>query len=512
MTPHAPLVLVILDGFGYREEKQHNAIATAHTPHWDHWWKTAPHMLLQASGEAVGLPAGQMGNSEVGHMHIGAGRVVLQDFTRINAAIENRGFAANPLFIKTIEELKRSRRTLHVLGLLSKGGVHSHEQHLFSFLALCKEQAFSNVCLHLFLDGRDTAPQSALSSLQALNDILKRYPVATICSLTGRYYAMDRDQRWPRTESVYRLLTEPDNAVHFETAIDAVESYYTQHITDEFIPPTRIGKGVLIQEGDAVFFFNFRSDRARQLTDSLISEHFLGFHRPNKPTLSHCITMTSYGDQLHTDIAFPPLTLTHTLGEIIARHGLTQLRIGETEKYAHITFFLNGGQEPPFQNEHRILIPSPKVATYDLAPEMSAVELTVALVEAIRSNQYDLIICNYANADMVGHTGHFDATIRAIECLDNALYDVAEALRPFQGHLLITADHGNAECMFDEAKHQAHTAHTHSPVPLLYIGQNWHFIATEGSLTDVAPTILTLLGMTPPTEMTGKPLLSPNHD
>lgn len=512
MVKRLPLILMILDGWGYREEKAHNAIAAAHTPQWDAWWQTCPHILLEASGGPVGLPDGQMGNSEVGHMHIGAGRLISQELTHINDAIENGNFAKNTVFIETIEALKQDGHTLHIMGLLSPGGVHSHENHLFALLALCAQRKFSSVCLHLFLDGRDTSPQSALASLNRLQQQLAKYPIATICSITGRYYAMDRDNRWQRIEPVYRLLTEGYSEQHFASAEKAVNFFYEQNINDEFIPPTRIGQGAFIKDGDAVLFFNFRADRARQLTQALLLNDFNGFKRIKKPHIQHFISMTHYADYLPTRCAFPPPVLSDTLGEVIAKHGLKQLRIAETEKYAHVTFFLNGGSEQIFTHEKRVLIPSPAIATYDLQPEMSAPKLTKTLIAAIESAEHDVIICNYANADMVGHTGNFAAAVRAIECLDQAMHDVWRALKKVGGHLLITADHGNAESMFDNKTHQAHTAHTNQPVPLLYVGGHWHFNQKSGSLIDVAPTLLTLLGITPPSQMTGKPLLVEDHE
>ena len=511
MVKRLPLVLMILDGWGYSEQKTHNAIASAHTPQWDAWWQTCPHILLEASGSSVGLPNAQMGNSEVGHMHIGAGRVVAQDFTRINDALQNDDYANNPIFLETINTLKKSNNALHVLGLLSPGGVHSHENHLFAFLDLCAQHQFSNVYLHLFLDGRDTPPQSALDSIEKLNEQLRHSAVATISSITGRYYAMDRDQRWKRLEPVYNLLTEAQSDNHFDTAEEAIRSFYQQNITDEFIPPTLIGAGHAIHDGDAVFFFNYRSDRARQLTQALISDDFQGFERRKRPKISSFISMTQYAKHLPTLCAFPPMTLHNTLGEVLENHGLTQLRISETEKYAHVTFFLNGGSERIFPHEKRLLIPSPQVATYDLQPEMSAPELTRNLVNAIESREYDVIICNYPNADMVGHTGNFAAAIKAIECLDKAMHDVGDALKKVGGQLLITADHGNAESMFDDTTHQPHTAHTSQPVPLLYVGRDLHFNTQEGSLSDIAPTILALLNIAPPKEMTGHILLEENH-
>ncbi|MCX7118027.1 MAG: 2,3-bisphosphoglycerate-independent phosphoglycerate mutase [Legionellales bacterium] len=502
---------MILDGWGYRHEKKYNAIAQAHTPHWVHWWQTRPHTLLEASGPAVGLPKGQMGNSEVGHMHIGAGRVIPQDFTRINDAIHQGVLEKNEAFIETIEDMKHHNKTLHIMGLLSPGGVHSHEKHLFALLTLCDHLHFTNVCLHLFLDGRDTPPQSALPSFQRLEQFLQKHPVATICSISGRYYAMDRDQRWPRTETVYRLLTEGHTDHHFTSPEACIESNYASNINDEFIPPSLIGKGSIIQDGDSVLCFNFRADRVRQLTEALINQDFHGFHRIKTPKIAHAISMTDYGHHLNTRIAFPHLILHNTLGEVLEHQGLTQLRLSETEKYAHVTYFFNGGSEQVFSHEHRVLIPSPKVSTYDEQPEMSAVQLTRALISAIQNREDDVIICNYANADMVGHTGDFEATIRAIECLDKAMYEVWQALDKVGGQMLITADHGNAESMFDDTTQQAHTAHTNHPVPLLYLGENGHFNTEKGCLIDVAPTLLQLLHLPIPREMTGKSLWVEEH-
>lgn len=507
MPNRSPIVLLILDGWGYCNKKEYNAILSAKTPQWDEWWQTKPHLLLEASGQPVGLPDGQMGNSEVGHLHIGAGRIIRQDFTRINDAIETGEFANNPVFLKTISEMKRRNQTLHIMGLLSDGGVHSHEKHLFAFLTLCETHQFSNLCLHLFLDGRDTPPQSAHASLKRLKPFLQKLPNAAIASISGRYYAMDRDKRWDRIESVYRLLTTGQSEHQYNTAEEAITTFYRQGIEDEFIPPTRIGQGQSIHDGDAVFFFNFRADRARQLTETLISEKFCAFHRENAPNLSSFISMTHYAKHLKTLAAFEPIQLKNTLGEVLARENLKQLRVAETEKYAHVTFFLNGGTEQAYPNEQRILIPSPQVSTYDLKPQMSAPELTKAIIQAIQDETYDVIISNFANADMVGHSGNFAAAVQAIEALDQSMKAIWQALSQVNGQLLITADHGNAEMMFDKTTQQAHTAHTNSPVPLLFVGSGWTFQQTTGTLTDVAPTLLTLLGIKPPQEMTGNALL-----
>lgn len=508
-----PLVLLILDGWGYSQNQQYNAIAAAHTPQWDHWWATCPHTLLDASGETVGLPAGQMGNSEVGHMHIGAGRVIAQDYTRINQAIANGEFYQNPILLKMIADMQRTHHAIHVLGLFSEGGVHSHEDHLFAFLDLCQQQQFNRVYLHLFLDGRDTSPRSATKSLGRLQHYLQQHPIATISSLTGRYYAMDRDQRWDRCAPVYQLLTEGFAEHHFATATDAVNAYYQQNIADEFFPTTLIGdQPQPIVDGDAVFFFNFRADRARQLTTTLLADDFSGFTRTSRPHLAHFVSMTPYAHHLPTESAFPAKKLQNTLGDILAQHALRQLRIAETEKYAHVTFFFNGGTEQRFAQEDRILIPSPHVSTYDLQPEMSAHELTRTIVDAVQKQAYDVIICNYANADMVGHSGNFAATIKAIECLDQCMQAIGQAISAVGGQLLITADHGNAELMYDERTKQLHTAHTTQPVPLLYVGQpQRQFVTAKGSLIDIAPTMLSLLNIPVPTEMTGHVLLVDQH-
>lgn len=512
MHKKKPLVLIILDGWGYRETKTDNAIATAHTPHWDAWWASYPHKLLEASGPYVGLPVNQMGNSEVGHKHLGAGRIILEDLTRIQQSIIDGDFFHIPLFETLIADTQAEHKTLHLLGLLSPGGVHSHEEHLFAFLKLCHQKKFDKVRLHLFLDGRDTPPHSALESINLLNKILIDYPVGRIASLSGRYYAMDRDARWDRTALAYKLIVDSESAHHFPSAEEAIQRFYQQGQSDEFIPPTLIGPSEPMVDGDAVFFFNFRADRARQLTKAFIEEPFSGFKRRRRLKFSHFVTMTQFSTELPTAVAFPPLKHRHTLGEMIALNGLKQLRIAETEKYAHVTYFFNGGSEDAFPNEDRLLIPSPKIATYDLQPEMSAPQLTKALITAIEAETYDLIICNYANADMVGHSGNFAATVKAVQCLDGCLSEVWQAVKLLGGQVVITADHGNAELMYNKTSGQAHTAHTNQPVPLLYLGEGWHFNDKEGSLIDVAPSLLILLGIKPPEEMTGHALLVSNHE
>lgn len=508
MSKHGPLMLVILDGWGYCTKIKHNAIAQAKTPNWDRWWASYPHTLLEASGQAVGLPDKQMGNSEVGHMHIGAGRLIPQDFTRINQAIESGIFFNNQILIDLIEQLKSSQKSLHIMGLLSSGGVHSHQDHLFAFLKLCHQYNFKSVYLHLFLDGRDTPPKSAETSLTQLGEALRQFPVAKIRSLSGRFYAMDRDKRWDRVKKVYDMLIDGHSEYHFDTAENALHALYEQDFTDEFIPPTLIGTTQTIQPEDAIFFFNFRADRARQLTEALTNPSIEGFKHTAPPKLSQFVSMTQYSEKLHTIAAYPPMLLSNTLGEVLAHNNLKQFRVAETEKYAHVTFFFNGGNEKVFADEKRILIPSPKVNTYDLKPEMSAFEIKDAILNAIDSDGYDVLIANFANADMVGHTGNYKATLEAIATLDSCMGEIWAKLKEKHGKMLITADHGNAEFMFDEKTDQVRTAHSSHPVPLLFLGQGWAFShIPSASLRDIAPTMLQLLGINPPDDMTGTPLL-----
>jgi 2,3-bisphosphoglycerate-independent phosphoglycerate mutase len=507
MPNNHPVVLLILDGWGYSIDSTHNAITQAYTPQWDRWWNEQVHTLLEASGKEVGLPDQQMGNSEVGHMHIGAGRVIPQDFTRINESIASGTFFKNPVFTNCAQDLKNSGKALHIMGLLSPGGVHSHEKHLFALLNLFTSFSITPIYLHLFLDGRDTPPKSALQSLNQLQEHIKDYPSVHIASITGRYYAMDRDQRWSRIEPVYQMLTEGTSLQQFATTEEALEYFYEQRVTDEFIPPTLIGPALPVVDGDAIVFFNFRADRARQLTQVFLEEHFIPFARQKRPKISQFVSLTLYSQQLATTPAFPPIVLNNTLGQLLSEHHLRQLRIAETEKYAHVTFFFNGGLEEKYPLEERILIPSPAVATYDESPEMSAAKITETIVEAIEKNQYDIIICNFANADMVGHTGNFTATMQAIEALDRAFSAIGAAIKKQNGYLLITSDHGNAEAMFDDQTHQAHTAHTNNPVPFLFVGEGYELNQSKGQLTDIAPTILLLLGISQPLEMTGHSLL-----
>lgn len=510
LSPHAPLVLIVLDGWGYREDPQFNAIHAAHAPFWQHLWQDYPHTLAVASGLAVGLPKGQMGNSEVGHLHMGAGRLVPQDLTRIDLAIESGEFFENPVLTRTIDQLLKSGRSLHIMGLLSPGGVHSHEKHIMAMIKLAAQRGLKSIYLHAFLDGRDTPPQSAQASLIAINETFKQVGIGSIKSLIGRYYAMDRDQRWERTERAYDLLTQGRTDFHASSALEGLAEAYARGENDEFVQPTAIHapgqEPVILQDGDAVVFMNFRADRARQLTRALTDNQFTGFQRKVRPILATFVTLTEYASDINAEVAFAPTSLKNFLGEYVSKLGYRQLRIAETEKYAHVTFFFNGGEEKPYPGEDRELIPSPKVATYDLQPEMSADALTERLITAIESREYSLIVCNFANPDMVGHTGDFNATIKAIETIDHCLKRIITVLLAVSGEAVITADHGNAECMYDPATAQPHTAHTTNLVPVIYIGR--HAIPTthEGVLSDIAPTLLNLMGLEKPQEMTGKPL------
>lgn len=503
---HKPIVLIVLDGWGYRESTPDNAIAAAHTPTWDGLWQTYPHTLLSTSGHDVGLPLSQMGNSEVGHLILGAGRIVLQDFEQINHAIETGDFEHNPTLLHAFNHLKKHDAALHIMGLLSPGGVHSHEQHFYALLRLAQQHKLNKVIIHAFLDGRDTPPQSALTSLQALDQYCQTQQCGRIASITGRYYAMDRDKRWDRTEKTYRLIVTGQAAFTANTPLEALQQAYDRSETDEFVQPTRIGNSGPLADNDCVLFMNFRADRARQLTYALTDPTFNAFSRtPFRH--SYVVTLTAYASDIDAHVVFSKNEIINGLGEVISRHGLKQLRIAETEKYAHVTYFFNGGIESPYPGEDRLLIPSPKVATYNLQPEMSAPTLTQSLVKAIQSNTYDFIVCNFANADMVGHTGDFKATVTAIETIDQCLHPIIEALKVMGGEAIITADHGNAEKMVDEIHHQPHTAHTLQPVPWIYCGRPVKHLKEKAMLYDVAPTVLSLLGLPIPAEMTGKPIV-----
>lgn len=506
-------ILVILDGWGYSESTQHNAIHAANTPCWDKLIKEYPNTLLSCSGSSVGLPSGQIGNSEVGHMTMGAGRVIFQDLARINLAIEQQSFYSNEELIDAINYCKENNKNLHILGLLSNGGVHSHENHLFALIKLCAKQAFANVKIHAFLDGRDTAPQSAKESILKLENLLEELKIGKIASISGRYYAMDRDKRYDRTSKTYDLLTDKDNKrIEFSTAIEALENSYSNNITDEFLLPTAINfdKENIIQDDDVVIFYNFRADRAKQLSFALSDKNFSGFDRKIFPKIHELLTFTEYSNELKSKIIFPKPSISNTLGEVLEQNNLTQLRIAETEKYAHVTFFFNGGTEEKYKFEDRILVPSLKIATYDLQPEMSAIDVSSKLVQAIKSNKYNFILCNFANADMVGHTGNFNATIKAIETLDKCLANIYEAIVSTNSEMIITADHGNAEVMFNDGNQQPHTAHSNNLVPCIFVS-NKNLITNKHKifgLQDIAPTILNLMGIQKPTEMDGEPIFT----
>jgi len=500
-----PLVLMILDGWGCRQAAADNAISMAATPCWDELLRRGSHTTISTSGESVGLPEGQMGNSEVGHMNIGAGRVVYQDFSRINQAIDDGSFFRNPALLQAVEASRRNASTLHIMGLLSPGGVHSHEDHFLAMLDMATAQDAHEIRIHAFLDGRDTPPRSAAASLQRMQDKLVTLANASFGSLCGRYYAMDRDRRWDRVEKAWNMLVEADCEYRSTTAAEGLEAAYDRGENDEFVAPTVLEDYGGIGDGDAVVFINFRADRARELSRAFTETGFSGFPC-RRPVLSAFVCMTEYLEGLPAAVAFPTVHLKGLLGGCLAEHGLRQLRIAETEKYAHVTFFFNGGEEEPFPGEERVLIPSPAVATYDLQPQMSIGKLTCELDKAIRGAKFDVIICNVANPDMVGHTGSLPAAIKAAEAVDQCLGEVWKAVRDSHGELLITADHGNLEQMTDPVSGQAMTAHTSNPVPLVYWGRKAGLIP-GGALRDVAPTMLDLLDLEQPAEMTGHSLL-----
>jgi 2,3-bisphosphoglycerate-independent phosphoglycerate mutase len=499
-------MLLILDGWGQREAADDNAITAGRTPNWDELWASRPHTLLDTSGESVGLPAGQMGNSEVGHMNLGAGRIVYQELTRIGQAIEDGSFEENPALLGGIDKAKASGGCIHIMGLLSPGGVHSHEDHLLATLHLALEQGAPAVAVHAFLDGRDVPPRSAAESLQRLEAAVAADERARIASVSGRYFAMDRDQRWDRTRLAWDAIVEAQAEFTAASASDALEAAYARGEDDEFVKPTVIDRGRKVADDDVVVFVNFRADRARQLTRAFVEAGFDGFEC-RRPTLSTMVTMTRYQDDLPVDVAFDKQRFDHLFGAELAAADLRQLRIAETEKYAHVTYFFNGGQERVFEGEDRKLIPSPKVATYDLQPEMSAPTLSKELRAAIDSGAYDVIVCNIANPDMVGHSGKFDAAVAAVEAVDRVLGEILPALERAGGEALITADHGNVEQMSDPESGQAHTSHTTNPVPLVYFGPRRVELRDGGSLRDIAPTMLALLDLPHPDAMTGRALI-----
>ncbi len=506
-----PMLLTVLDGWGYSEQPEHNAILSAATPNWDRLWERYAHGLVDTSGIVVGLPHGQMGNSEVGHLNLGAGRVVYQDYTRVTQAIEDGSFENNTALLNAIEAARASGGAIHVMGLLSPGGVHSHEDHMHALVKMLAHQDASSVFIHAMLDGRDMPPRSAGPSLERMQAVCQEAGVGRIASICGRYYAMDRDKRWDRVKRAWDMYVHGTADYSAATAAAALADAYARDESDEFVKPTRINAGddepVRVQDGDVVIFMNYRADRARELSHSFVDKSCAGFDRGRVPALADFVSLTEYEKGLETSVAFPPVALANTLGAYVSGLGLTQLRIAETEKYAHVTFFFNGGEEAAAPGEERILVPSPKVATYDLQPEMSAPELTDKLVAAIESGKFDLIISNYANADMVGHSGDFAATVKAIEALDECLGRVADAIVAAGGEWLITSDHGNAEMMSDPQTGQTHTAHTTNPVPLLYVGRPAR-VAEGGALADIAPTLLALMEIEQPAEMTGRPLIT----
>ena len=504
-------MLIILDGFGDNQNKDGNAIKLAKTPNIDKLMKKYPNTDIFTSGLAVGLPEGQMGNSEVGHTNIGAGRIVYQELTRITKSIEDGDFFTNPEFIAAIENCKKHNSKLHILGLVSDGGVHSHNRHLYGLLEMAKRRDFENVYVHCFLDGRDTPPASAESYIVKLQEKMQEKEIGKIASICGRFYSMDRDKRWERVQKCYDALVKGEGK-KASSAVKAIEDSYQKEVFDEFVEPTVICNGeepvATIEKNDSVIFFNFRPDRAREITRALVDSDFNDFETKKDLNL-YFVCFTNYDETMpNVHIAFQKETLHNTFGEYVSKLGYTQLRIAETEKYAHVTFFFNGGEEKLFKGEDRILVPSPKVETYDLKPEMSAYEVTDKVIEAIQKDYYDCIILNYANTDMVGHTGSLEAAIKAVEAVDECVGKVVKLVEEKEGNLLITADHGNAEQMIDYATGEPHTAHTTNPVPLILVTKNEKLkLKTGGKLADLAPTMLDLMNLEKPEEMTGESLL-----
>lgn len=505
-----PVVLLILDGFGYSLDPENNAIAMANTPCWDKLQKDYPMTLLDCSGKVVGLPGDQMGNSEVGHIHIGSGRYVPQDFSKVNDAIEDGSFYTNPVLCEAVDTAKAKGKALHIMGLLSPGGVHSHEEQIIAMIEMAAQRGLSNIYLHAFLDGRDVPPKSAGASIELIDAKFAELGIGKIASIVGRFYAMDRDNRWDRVKSAYDLIVKGEASFYSDSAIKGLEAAYSRGETDEFVLPTAIlgasHKALALDPEDSVVFMNFRADRAREISQAITSSTFDSFERNHEPHKGYFCTLTEYHQDFDYPVAYPSVDIKNGLGEVLANLGMTQLRLAETEKYAHVTFFLNGGVDTPFPGEDRILVPSPKVRTYDMQPEMSSKEVTDHLVEAITGGKYDVIICNYANCDMVGHTGIVDAAIQAVEAVDASLQRIVEALQKAGGRLLLTADHGNIEQMVDKETGQPHTAHTTNPVPLVYVCGDRPLVS-GGSLSDLAPTILAILGVEQPIEMTGRSLL-----
>ncbi len=510
MSAKKPLALVILDGWGYREDNNDNAIANAKTPVLD-GLMAGTSTLISASGMDVGLPDGQMGNSEVGHTNIGAGRIVYQDLTKITKSIADGEFFDNAVLTNAVDKAAKAGKAVHIMGLMSPGGVHSHEDHIAAAVEMAVQRGAENVYLHCFLDGRDTPPRSAQNSLVRFDELFAKLGKGRTASIIGRYYAMDRDNNWDRVEKAYDLMTEAKGDFTYASAVEALEAAYAREENDEFVKASEIraeGQPVAsINDGDSLIFMNFRADRARQIARTFLPS-FDGFTRAKVAELSDFVMLTEYASDIDASCAYPSDNLVNTLGEWLSKEGKTQLRISETEKYAHVTFFFNGGVENEFEGEERSLVASPKVATYDLQPEMSSGELTDKLVEAIKSGKFDQIICNYPNGDMVGHTGVYDAAVKACEAVDSCIARVVEAIKEVDGQLLITADHGNAEMMVDPETGGIHTAHTNLPVPLIYVGSKDLELVEGGKLSDLAPTMLALTDTSIPSDMTGKPLFN----
>jgi 2,3-bisphosphoglycerate-independent phosphoglycerate mutase len=507
----SPKILIIIDGFGYSDNSAYNAITAANAPCWQNIWENNPKTLISTSGMAVGLPEGQMGNSEVGHMTLGAGRVVYQNFTRINKAIVDGDFFTNPVFCEAIDGAIANDKAVHIVGLLSPGGVHSHEDHINAMLEMAVQRGAKKVYIHASLDGRDCPPRSAKPSLEKTQALCDKLGTGKIASIIGRFFSMDRDNRWDRVEQAYRLMTEGHGIHTATTALKGLEAAYSRNENDEFVQATAVvaegETATAIEDGDAIISMNFRPDRAREITHALVDGQFDGFERHKVVNLSSFVMTTEYEATLDLPCAYPPENLVNSLGEYLANQGKRQLRIAETEKYAHVTFFFSGGREALYDGEERTLIPSPDVETYDQQPEMSAYEVTEKLVEAIDSGRFDTIICNFANCDQVGHTGDFDASVKAVEAVDSCLKQVLDAAARQQGEVLITADHGNVEEMFDETSNQPHTQHTTLPVPLVYSGPRQLSLDSGGSLADIAPTILDMMGLDKPAEMSGRSLI-----
>lgn len=506
-----PAVLMILDGYGLNDKTEGNAVSKANTPVMDKLMAECPFVKGNASGLAVGLPDGQMGNSEVGHLNMGAGRIVYQELTRITKEIEDGDFFKNEELLKAMDNCKKNNSSLHLFGLLSDGGVHSHNTHLYGLLEMAKREGLEKVYVHAFLDGRDTSPTSGKEFMAELCDKIKEIGVGQVATINGRYYAMDRDNRWDRVQAAYNAITQSEG-VKAEDAVKAIEASYAEDVTDEFVKPTVIVKGGVpvasVKDNDSVVFFNFRPDRAREMTRAFCADEFDGFDRPQRINTTF-VCFTEYDVTIPNKlIAFKKVSINNTFGEFLAANGKTQARIAETEKYAHVTFFFNGGVEEPNKGEDRILVNSPKVATYDLQPEMSAVEVCDNLVDAIKSGKYDVIIINFANPDMVGHTGVESAAVKAIETVDNCVGRAVEAIKETDGVMFICADHGNAEQLIDYTTGGSFTAHTTNPVPFILVNADPSYKLREGGcLADIAPTIIELMGMEQPVEMTGKSLL-----